>query len=167
MDVQILFRMECGRGGVAGDVTISRRGCTGSTGRRSLPIRLFDVEWGGRQKSSKPGSQEQELRGRIDAMEKIEGVQGGPSIPSKEGTRKMWGEIAWKSRMRPRAARNWMNRGGRCKKELREVDRLFFVPNEMQECIKESLQHQLQDVEKRRNELMPEHQKAQKRSQKI
>ena len=46
-------------------------------------------------------------------------------------------------------------------KELREVDRLSFVSKEMQECIKESLQHQLQDVEKRRNELMPE--KVQKR----
>ena len=35
----------------------------------------------------------------------------------------------------------------------------------MQETFKESLQ--LQEVEKRRNDLMPEHQKAQKRSQKI
>ena len=49
-------------------------------------------------------------------------------------------------------------------KKLREVDRLSFVPKEMQECIKESLQHQLQDVEKRRNDPMPEHQKVQKRS---
>ena len=32
---------------------------------------------------------------------------------------------------------------------------------------REPLQHQLQDVEKRRNELMPGHQKVQKRSQKI
>ena len=52
-------------------------------------------------------------------------------------------------------------------KELREVDRLSFVSKEMPESIQESLQHQLQDVEKRRNDLMPEHQKVQKRSQKI
>ena len=45
--------------------------------------------------------------------------------------------------------------------ELREVDRLSFVSKEMQESIKESPQHQLQDVEKRRNDLMPEHQKVQ------
>ena len=51
--------------------------------------------------------------------------------------------------------------------ELREVDRLSFVSKEMQESLKESLQHQLQEVEKRRNDLMPEHQKAQKRTQKI
>ena len=38
-------------------------------------------------------------------------------------------------------------------KELRDVDRLSYVSKEMQECIKESLQHQLQDVDKRRNEL--------------
>ena len=52
-------------------------------------------------------------------------------------------------------------------KELREIDRLSFVSKEMQENLKESLQHQLQEVEKRRNDLMPEHQKTQKRTQKI
>ena len=41
-------------------------------------------------------------------------------------------------------------------KELREFDRLLFVFEEMQENIKESLQHQLQEVEKRRDDLMPE-----------
>ena len=51
--------------------------------------------------------------------------------------------------------------------EPRDVDRLSFVSKEMQESIKESLQHQLQEVEKRRHDLMPEHQKAQKKSQKI
>ena len=38
----------CGRGGVAGDVTMtSRRSCTGSFGRRSVN-RLVGLEWGGR-----------------------------------------------------------------------------------------------------------------------
>ena len=37
----------------------------------------------------------------------------------------------------------------------------------MQESIKESLQHQLHEVEERRHDLMPEHQKVQKRTQKI
>ena len=46
--------------------------------------RLLDVEWRGRQKNSEPGSC-QELRARIDAMEKKEGVQGGPSIACKGG----------------------------------------------------------------------------------
>ena len=52
-------------------------------------------------------------------------------------------------------------------RELREVERLSFVSKEMQDSVKESMQHQLQDVEKRRNDLVPEHQKAQKRTQKI
>ena len=52
-------------------------------------------------------------------------------------------------------------------KEQREADRLSFVSNDIQEILKESLQHQLQEVEKRRNDLMPVHQKVQKRSQKI
>ena len=38
---------------------------------------------------------------------------------------------------------------------------------EMQENLMESMQHQLQEVEKRRNDLMPEHQKVQKRTQNI
>ena len=42
-------------------------------------------------------------------------------------------------------------------KELQDVDRLSFVSKDMQEGIKESLQHQLQEVEKRRHDLMPEH----------
>ena len=49
-------------------------------------------------------------------------------------------------------------------KELRDVDRLSSVSKERQESIMESLQHQLQDVEKRRHDLMAEHQKVQKRS---
>ena len=38
---------------------------------------------------------------------------------------------------------------------------------EMQENLMESMQHQLQEVEKRRIDLMPEHQKVQKMAQKI
>ena len=52
-------------------------------------------------------------------------------------------------------------------KELRNVDRLSRISKEVQESIKESLHHQLQGVEKRRHDLMPEHQKVQKRSQTI
>ena len=52
-------------------------------------------------------------------------------------------------------------------KELREVERLSFASKGMQENLMESMQHQLQEVERRRNDLMPEHQKVQKRSQKM
>ena len=52
-------------------------------------------------------------------------------------------------------------------RKLREVERLSFASNEVQENLVESLQHQLPEVEKRRNDLMPEHQRVEKRSQKI
>ena len=52
-------------------------------------------------------------------------------------------------------------------KELRDDDRLSFVSIEMQESIMQLLQHQLQEVEKRRHDLMPEDQKVHKMSHKI
>ena len=52
-------------------------------------------------------------------------------------------------------------------RELQEVGRLSFASKELQENLVESLQHQLQELEKRRNDLMPEHQRVNKRSQKI
>ena len=52
-------------------------------------------------------------------------------------------------------------------KELRDVERLSLISKEAQESIKQSLKHQLQEVEKRRHDFMLEHQKVQKRSQKI
>ena len=52
-------------------------------------------------------------------------------------------------------------------RELREVERLSFASKEVQENLVESLQHLLQEVEKKRNDLMPERQRVQKRSQKI
>ena len=48
------------------------------------------------------------------------------------------GETAWKSRMRPSVAKNWMNRGKTCRRS----------PRLMQESLKESLQHQMQEVKK-------------------
>ena len=63
--------------------------------------------------------------------------------------------------MSPSVAANWMNRGKRCRRET-IVDRLSFVSKEMQESLKESLQHQLPELE----DLMPEHQKVQKKDAK-
>ena len=69
--------------------------------------------------------------------------------------------------MRLRAAEKLDEQKKQLQKELRDVDRLSFVSKQMHESIMESLQHQLQDVERRRHDLMPEHQKVQKRSPKI
>ena len=63
--------------------------------------------------------------------------------------------------MRSRAERSWMSKG-KLQKELRDVEQLSCVSKE----VHDNLQQQLQDVEQRRHDLMPEHQKAQKISQK-
>ena len=52
-------------------------------------------------------------------------------------------------------------------KELRDVEKLSCTPKEVQDSLKSNLQQQLQEVEQRRHDLMPERQKAQKRSQNI
>ena len=57
--------------------------------------------------------------------------------------------------------RRKLDEKGKIQKELREVGTVSFASKEMHENT-ESTQHQLQEVEKRRNDLMPEHQKVQK-----
>ena len=52
-------------------------------------------------------------------------------------------------------------------KELRDIEKLSCVPKEFQEDLKSNLQQQLREVEQRWHDLMPEHQKVQKRSQNI
>ena len=52
-------------------------------------------------------------------------------------------------------------------KELREIENFSCLSKEVQESLKSNLQQQLQEVEQRRHDLMPVHQKVQKRSQKI
>ena len=69
-------------------------------------------------------------------------------------------------RMRSRAEGSWMSKG-KLQKELREVEKFSCVPKEAQESRKSILQQQLQEVERRRHHLLPEHQEAQERSQRI
>ena len=69
--VHSVLSQMCGRGGVAGDVTENIPAGLQAGGRckvRRTVYRLFDVEWGGRQKRSESGSREQGVR--IDALEK-------------------------------------------------------------------------------------------------
>ena len=51
--------------------------------------------------------------------------------------------------------------------ELRDIEKLSLVSKEAQDTLKSDLQRQLQGVEQSRHDLMPEHQKVQKRSRKI
>ena len=49
-------------------------------------------------------------------------------------------------------------------KELRVIEKVSCVATESQESLKRNLQQQLQEVEQRRHDLMPERQKVQRRS---
>ena len=51
----------------------------------------------------------------------------------------------------------------RLQRQLREIERFTDVQQEVQSCIKRILQQQLQELEQRRNDLLPEHQRVQKR----
>ena len=56
--------------------------------------------------------------------------RGRVSLLKKEGIRKKYWEIAWKSRMRPNVAENWMNRGKRCRRSCeRSTDCPCFQGN--------------------------------------
>ena len=114
---------------------------------------LFDVEVEEDRKTRSLEAENKELRARIDAMEKKKGVQGGRSIPSKEGgdSEDVWGEFM-EVEDEAESRKKLDERKKNVQKELREVDRLSFVSKEMQESIKESLQHHLQQVEKRRHD---------------
>ena len=121
----------CGRGGVAGDVTVtSRRGCKGSTGRRSL------------QKSGECSTGSSTSSGEEDR--KARSLESEASIPSGEGgdSVDVWGEfMEVEDEAESRGKLDEQKK--KLQKELRDVARLSFVTKEMQESIMESLQHYL------------------------
>ena len=61
-------------------------------------------------------------------------------------------------RMRTRAERSWMIKGESCRRICETVEKLSCVSKEAQNSLKNDLQQQLQEVEQRRHDLMPEHQ---------
>ena len=68
---------------------------------------------------------------------------------------------------RLRVERSWMSKRGSFSRSCERLKKLSCVPKEFQENLESDLQQQLQEVEQRRRVLMPEHQKGQKRSQRI
>ena len=78
-----------------------------------------------------------------------EGVQGGPSIPSGEGgdSEDVWGDCM-EVEDEAGSRRKLDEQKKKLQKDIRDVDRLSFVSKEKQERVMESLQRQLQDVEK-------------------
>ena len=160
----------CGRGGVAGAVAVTSCGLRGKD-RQAVAARSGERLTGsttssgeGDRKTRSLEAENKELRARIDALEKKggDGVQGEQSIPSrKEGDLEdVWGEERrWTSRMRLRAARSWMSKRKNCRSYEMSKD-CHGSPKKQRRVSKSPLQHQLQEVEKRRPDLMPEHQKG-------
>ena len=137
----------------------------GLLGKKRQAIAAKSGEWSA---GSSASSGEEDRKAR--AMEAEKGLmpwKRKEECKEGRGIRKKYGEIVWKSRMRPSAAENWMNRGKSCRRSYERSIKCPFVSKEMQDSLKESLQHQLQEVERRRNDLMPEHEKVQKRTQQI
>ena len=52
-------------------------------------------------------------------------------------------------------------------RQLRKLDKFTDVPRNVGDVLKEKWQQELEDIEPRRTDLLPEHQKRQKRSQKL
>ena len=93
-------------------------------------------------------------------MGKKEQKRGQVSPLKKKGTRKKYGETVWKSRMTPSVAVNCINRGKRCRGSY---ERSKDCPLLQRKCKRTSwshCKHQLQEVEKKRNDLVPEHPKG-------
>ena len=165
----------CGRCGLAADAAqTSRQGCGEST-RQAVAARTgawptgTSTSSGEEDRKSKSQEAEiKELRALIEHHRKqsggkAQGRQGPP--PRKEVAWRKSGE--WMLRMRSRAERSWMSKGKSCRKSLRDVEKLSCVAKEVQDSLKNDLQQQLQEVEQRRHDFMPEHQRVQKISQHI
>ena len=68
--------------------------------------------------------------------------------------------------MRSRVERSLDEQMKKLQKDSRDAEKLSCVSKEVQGSRKNDLQQQLQEVDKRRHDLKPEHQKVLKRSQK-
>ena len=160
---------------VAGDVIItSRCRCTGKY-KQAIAAKSGDWSTGSSGSSGEEDrearsleAENKELGARIDAMGKKDGAQKGSGISLKEDgdSEEVWGDCM-EVEDDAECRKKMDEQRKKMQKEFREVERLSFASKEMQENFMESMQHQLQEVEKRRNDFMPEHQRVQKRSQKI
>ena len=104
-------------------------------------------------------AENKEFRARIEALEKEEGegVQGGQGLPSRresglEEERRMEMDFEDEAERRKKMDEE----GRKLQKELRDIEKFSCVPKEFQENLKSNTQQQLQEVEPRRHDLMPE-----------
>ena len=115
-------------------------------------------------------AENKELRARLEALEKKEGegVQGGQGLPSRRegGLEELWSvEMDLEDEAESRKKLDEQKR--KLQKEMRDIEKFSCVPKEFQENLKSNLQQQLQEVEQRWNDLMPEHRKVQKKNAKF
>ena len=108
------------------------------------------------------------LRARIEALEKKGGERAQGARPSIQERKWHGGRVVnGHGRGGGVAAKKLDEQRRKLQNELREIEKFSCLSKEVQERLKSNLQQQLQEVEQRRCDLMPEHQKVQKRLQKI
>ena len=100
-----------------------------------------------------------ELRAKLEHYEKKdgEGAQGGQGLPRRResGMVEEW-EMDVEDENESRKKLDDQRR--KLQKDLRDVEKLSCASKEAQNSLKNDLQQQLQEVEQRRHDLMPEHQ---------
>ena len=156
----------CGRGGVAGDATTtSQQGCVGSTdrwsrqgpenGQRALRLRA-------ERKIGRLKVRRRRLRSfvpNLNIMKRRMVKEPREDKAFHAGEKVAWRKSGkWTLRMRTRAERSLDDQRRKLQKDLRDVEKLSCASKEAQNSLKNDLQQQLQKVEQRRHDLMPEHQ---------
>ena len=114
------------------------------------------------------GGRIKELRAQIEHYRKRSGgeAQGGQGLPPRRESG-MEEEVGMDFEDEIESRKKLDEQRKKLQKELRDVEKLSCVSKEVQDSLKNDLQQQLREVEQRRHDLMPEHQRAQKRSQMI
>ena len=137
----------CGRDGVAGDVIItSRRSCTRSFRRRS-------------QQSRESGLQARRARARREKLGAWK--PRTKSLEHELMLRKKYGETARKSRMRMSVEENWMKRERRYRGSYERSKDCPLLQRKCRRISWSQCSISCKRWTKKRNDLMPEHQKVQ------
>ena len=164
-----------GRGGAAGDATTtSTQSCGENTSWRlwrkrvSGPLVLRrQVEE--RRRSRKIQEAEiKELRAQIKQLRKQQRGEAGQERQGDPARRESGLEADWSMDCGEEVQnrKKLDEQRGMPQRQLRELEKFTDAPQDVQ-SLKENLQQKLQDVVQKRNDLLPEHQRVQKRSQKI
>ena len=122
-------------------------------------------------KSKSQEAEIKELRAQFQCFRKQRGEAGqeGQSGPARRQSclEEDWGMEVEEEFENGENRRKLDEQRMRLQKELRDVEKLSFIPQVIQRGLKEGVQQQLQDIEQKSHDLLPQHQRVQKRSQKI